>query len=234
MSRALVISGGSKGIGLATSQLFLEQGYRVVSLSRSAHPFSEVKAISADLSDLNWLEHCAGDLLDCLDGVDVITLVHNAAILEKDTADNLDGASLQRVLQVNVVAAAQLNRLLIPRMQAGSSILYVGSTLSEKAVANSCSYVASKHAQLGLMRATCQDLGGRGIHTACICPGFTDTEMLRAHLGHDREILQSIVAQCSFRRLVEPGEIAATLLFCAGNPVINGALLHASLGQIEH
>jgi 3-oxoacyl-[acyl-carrier protein] reductase len=68
-------------------------------------------------------------------------------------------------------------------MGPGSSVLYVGSTLSEKAVPGSFSYVVSKHAQLGMMRATCQDLMGTGIHTAMVCPGFTDTEMLRNHLG---------------------------------------------------
>ena len=44
---------------------------------------------------------------------------------------------------------------------------------------HSFSYVVSKHALVGMMRATCQDLAGREIHTACICPGFTDTEMFR-------------------------------------------------------
>ena len=69
------------------------------------------------------------------------------------------------------------------------SIIYIGSTLSEKGVANSCSYVTSKHAVVGLMRSTTQDLVGKGIHTACICPGFTDTEMLKNHVGGSKEIL---------------------------------------------
>ncbi len=119
-------------------------------------------------------------------------------------------------------------------MGSGSAIVYVGSTLGEKAVAGSCAYVVSKHALLGLMRATCQDLAGRGIHTACVCPGFTDTEMLRAHVGQDPGILASLARGMTFGRLIEPGEVARTILFCAENPVINGAVIHANLGQVEH
>ena len=135
---------------------------------------------------------------------------------------------------MNVVAPAQLNQIVLPLMQAGSSIIYLGSTLSEKGVANTCSYVTSKHALLGLMRASCQDLVGSGIHTACVCPGFTATEMLENHVGGSTEILESIASGVAFNRLIEPIEIARTIAFAANNPVLNGAVVHANLGQIEH
>ena len=113
-------------------------------------------------------------------------------------------------------------------------MLYVGSTLSEKAVKGSFSYIVSKHAQLGMMRATCQDLMGRGIHTAMICPGFTDTSMLRAHIGHDCEVLSNLAKMNSFGRLVTPKEIADLIFWAHENPVINGSVMHANLGQLEH
>ena len=86
---------------------------------------------------------------------------------------------------------------------------------------------------MGMMRATCQDLVGSGIHTACVCPGFTDTEMLRAHVGDDPAVLQSIASGNGFCRLVTPQEMASLLRYAAENPVINGAVLHGNLGQIE-
>jgi NAD(P)-dependent dehydrogenase (short-subunit alcohol dehydrogenase family) len=116
-------------------------------------------------------------------------------------------------------------------MAPGSSILYVGSTLGEKAVPNSFSYVTSKHASIGMMRSTCQDLAGTGIHTACINPGFTDTEMLREHVPAD--VMPQIAAMSAFERLIQPEEIAQTLLFAAQSPVINGATINANLGQVE-
>ena len=119
-------------------------------------------------------------------------------------------------------------------MKSGSSILYVSSTLGEKGVANTCSYVSSKHAQIGLMKASCQDLFGSGIHTAAICPGFTDTEMLRDHVGNDAEVLDYFAGLSAFNRLLAPEEIANTLWFCANTPAINGSVIHANLGQLEN
>jgi NAD(P)-dependent dehydrogenase (short-subunit alcohol dehydrogenase family) len=82
-----------------------------------------------------------------------------------------------------------------------------------------------------MMRATCQDLAGRQIHTACICPGFTDTEMLRTHVPADA--MDAISGMSAFERLVRPEEIADTLFWAARSPVINGAVIHANLGQVE-
>ena len=66
-----------------------------------------------------------------------------------------------------------------------------------------------------------------------VCPGFTDTEMLRNHLGNNEALLTEIGSMNSFGRLIEPEEIASLLLWSHRNPVINGAVLHANLGQRE-
>jgi NAD(P)-dependent dehydrogenase (short-subunit alcohol dehydrogenase family) len=58
--------------------------------------------------------------------------------------------------------------------------------------------------------------------------------MLRSHCNHDQKILDSMAALSSYNRLVKPEEIAYTLFFCAQNPAINGATIHANLGQREN
>lgn len=233
MNKLLIISGGSQGIGRATVERFIAEGYRVVNLSRRSIDLEGVLQISADMSRINWLEGCQAALLAAAEGADEIALIHNAARQEGDTVASLEGVNFAAVLQVNLIAPQQLNRLLIPLMKPGSSILYVGSTLAEKAVAGCASYVASKHGLVGLMRATVQDLVGSGIHSACICPGFTDTAMLRGHIDNKPEIIAAITANVSAGRLIDPREIADTLYFCAVSPVISGAVIHANLGQIE-
>lgn len=232
-SKTLVITGASKGIGYATAMLFQTHGYRVVNISRSAIKLSGAVQINADLSSIDWLDTAATPLLEAVADSQEIVLIHCAANHQHDTIAAVDAHSLQQVMQANVLAPVQLSQCLLPHMGAGSAILYLGSTLSEKAVANACSYVTSKHAVIGLMRSTCQDLIGSNIHTACVCPGFTDTEMLRVHVGDSQEIMQDIASRVSFNRLIKPEEIAATLYFCATNPAINGAVIHANLGQIE-
>lgn len=151
-----------------------------------------------------------------------------------DSVVDLQASIFRNTLELNIVAPVKLNQLVLKKMLPGSSIIYIGSTLSEKAVKNAASYVITKHALVGLMRSTCQDLADTGIHTACICPGFTDTEMLREHLSHNPELLKLISNRVGAKRLIKPSEIAELILFCANHEVINGSILHAHLGQIEN
>lgn len=229
--KLLVLTGGSGGIGASAATAFLSAGYAVVNLSRRPCPVAGVAHIPCDLAHGDFLAGVAGELTPRLAAAQEIALLHNAGRLVADAAGDAAAATLREMLEVNVVAAAALNRHVIPHMGPGSCILYVGSTLSDKAVPGAFSYVTAKHAVAGMMRATCQDLAGTGIHTASICPGFTNTPMLRDRVG--AEGLADAAALSAFERLIEPREIAATLLFAAQNPVINGALLHANLGQIE-
>lgn len=229
--KLLVITGASAGIGAATAAAFLNAGYTVVNLSRRPCPVSGAVHIACDLSNPDFLDVVSGQVGPMLREADQTALVHNASRLSSDTAMTTPSAALREIIELNVVAANTLNQYVIPTMGAGSSVLLVGSTLSEKAVPGSYSYVVSKHAVIGMMRALCQDLAGTGVHTACICPGFTDTEMLRAHVP--AEAMTTVAGISAFDRLIEPAEIAETLLFAASNPVVNGAVIHANLGQRE-
>jgi NAD(P)-dependent dehydrogenase (short-subunit alcohol dehydrogenase family) len=229
--KALVITGASAGIGLATARRFADDGYSVINLSRRRCPLPVAAHINCDLATPGFVDNISAQLSALLTDAESIVLIHNASRLENDSAIETPSNRLREVFEVNLIAPNTLNYFTIPFMRAGSSILYVGSTLAEKAVPGSFSYVVSKHAMVGMMRATCQDLAGREVHTACICPGFTDTEMLRAHVP--AEAMDSVRAMSAFGRLITPGEIAATLHWAAHNPVINGAVLHANLGQVE-
>ena len=229
--KTLLITGASAGIGLATARRFAAAGYAVTNISRRPCPLPSVNHLPGDLSDAGFLDALGERLSEALAGADAVALIHNASRLLNDSAADTPSDQLRAVMEVNLAAPNSLNRFVIPRMPSGSSILYVGSTLAEKAVPNSFSYVVTKHALVGMMRATCQDLAGRGIHTACICPGFTDTEMLRAHVPE--EAMDAVRGLSAYGRLIEPSEIADTLHWAAENPVINGAVLHANLGQVE-
>ena len=209
-----------------------EKSYRVINISRSDAAHASIENHNIDLAAPDVANKFAL-LVEELQIDGHITLIHNAAELKSDSAANTATADFRHTLELNVVAPHILNQILIPKMTQGSGIIYVGSTLSEKAVANTYSYVVSKHALIGMMRSTCQDLANTGIHTACVCPGFTDTEMLRAHVGEDAEIIESLSTLSTFGRLVTPEEIANTIVFAAENPVINGAVIHANLGQVE-
>lgn len=236
MQPIAILTGASSGIGAAAAEQFVEAGYTVINLSRRDCPVSGVKTLTTDLSDAQSLANSCDTLRDILSEQEApsVCLVHNASLMLKDRCDTTDDAAMLQALSVNVLGINTLNRALLPLMPPTSSVLYVGSTLSEKAVAGAYSYIVSKHAQLGMMRATCQDLMGRGVHTALVCPGFTDTSMLRQHVGNDAEVLSSLGDMNSYGRLVAPQEIADLIFWAHHHPVINGSVMHANLGQVEH
>lgn len=230
MNQFAIITGASKGIGKSCAELFKQQGWQIINISRHSTTLSGVINFEIDLSVRGW-EQSHSELLTRAAGkADKICLIHNAAENHKDNIADLSELDFRRVLEINVMAPHLLNRLFLPLMKPGSSIIYIGSTLSEKAVSNAYSYITTKHALAGMMKATCQDLAGTNIHTACVCPGFTNTEMLRSHLtAKDIEIIRNKI--CA-KRFIEPEEMAQLILFCADNPIINGAVLHGNLGQI--
>ena len=231
MTNVLLITGASAGIGLSTASRFLSDGYTVLNLSRRPCPLAGVQHLRCDLAEPNFLEGIRSALESLLSQADRVSVIHNASRLANDTATDTPSDELRDVLEINIVAPNTLNRFAIPYMKQGSSVLFVGSTLSEKAVSGSYTYITSKHGMIGMMRAACQDLTGTGIHTACICPGFTDTEMLREHVPADA--IEAVSGMSTFGRLIDPTEIAETLFWAASNPVINGSVVHANLGQVE-
>lgn len=226
----LVISGASKGIGLAIAKRFDEAGYSIINLSRSHCEIEAAQQINADFTQPGWVDAARPRLTDLLANSGRVCLVHNSALQVPGTISDIDGESLRTSLEVNIIAPAMLNQLVLDHMPRGSSILYLGSTLSWRATRGMAAYVASKHALAGLMRSTAQDLAGMGIHTACICPGFTNTEMLGRYGGEMLSHLASLMTQ---NRLIEPREIANTVFHASESPCLNGSMIHADLGFIE-
>lgn len=236
MNGIAVITGASSGIGREAARCFVAAGWAVLGLSRRPCDIDGVISLPVDLEDTSFEAGVSAPLNEALEQLDTarsarLCMIHNAARFHADSSLSLDAASLRAMLQVNVVAPAVLNGLIAPRLTPGSSILYVGSTLSEKGVPGVASYVTSKHAVAGLMRSTCQDLVGQQVHTACICPGFVDTPMLRR--GRDDAALAPMAAMTTYNRVVQPGEIAELLLTAATTPALNGSMIHAHYGQIE-
>jgi len=232
--KMLVITGASKGIGLSTADVFRDHDYHVVNISRHRGGFEQGTWIEADLSEPDWLERIDLRLIGEVQHAGEIVIVHNAAALVQDSIERSNDGDLQRVLQTNVLAPIQLNRLLLPYMDEGSAIVYIGSALSETAVPKRLSYVVSKHAQIGLMRATAMEIAERGLHTVCVCPGVTDTEMARQHFGvNDRgsSIEQFVLRNVLLKRALRPEEIAQLIYFCAITQSVNGSIIRANLGR---
>jgi 3-oxoacyl-[acyl-carrier protein] reductase len=236
--RMAVVSGASSGIGREVARLLSISGWEVHNVSRRACSVPGVKNHVFDLSVPQQAQAAAQSLLAEVATSSApkrtMTVVHNASTHFEDSVMASDPAHMAEALNVSVVAPSILNGALARHMGTGSSIIFVGSTLSEKAVAGRLSYVTAKHATVGLMRSSTQDLFGSGIHTACVCPGFTDTPMLQKAMSKAPEEAAAFVSNfVSIGRLLTAEEIAQVILFAIGNPGVNGSVIHANGGQRE-
>ena len=235
----LIVTGGGSGIGAAVARQAAREGWAVLNLSRSGmreapttEELGRIESVQVDLVR-DWRENALALTQTALKRhtriARRITLVHNAAFSFNDTAQAPRIAEMSALLELSTLIPARLNERLIPRMQRGSSIIYVGSTLSHKGVAGSLSYVTAKHAMLGLARATAKDLYGTGIHSLSICPGPTETPMLRSLYGKKRfGMFEPLMSE---GRLATPEEIARVVLFAAASPQMHGALIDAAFGE---
>ena len=143
-----IITGASVGIGRASAARFLDRGFTVYNLSRRSCPLDGVHNLACDLSDPASIAGALDTLVPAVAETDGVALVHNASQMRKDSALDCPDADLRAVLETNVLAVNALNQGLLPALPAGSSVIYVGSTLSEKAVAGAYSYVVSKHLKI--------------------------------------------------------------------------------------
>jgi|LauGreDrversion4_2_1035121.scaffolds.fasta_scaffold38481_2 NAD(P)-dependent dehydrogenase (short-subunit alcohol dehydrogenase family) len=225
-----IITGASRGIGQQTAELFLEHGWQVIGLSRTAPPYPAILHIPVDLNHFD-IQQFEPVWIEQLKKATQICFIHCAGIITPDSIERFDTNVFQHMFQVNVLSAIKLSQFLIPFMPKRSSIILVGSTLSYIGVPESCSYIISKHALLGLMHSLTYDLAHREIHTCCVCPGFVETEMIQELAVKRQCDMNDFKSIQLFNRFIQPEEIANLIYFCAENPVINGGMIQANQGQ---
>ncbi|MCY1058949.1 SDR family oxidoreductase [Nannocystis sp. SCPEA4] len=236
MSKAadtIVLTGGSSGIGAAIAARSRADGQRVINLSRRPCLADGVVNLAVDLADAVAVAGAIVRVRELIGARSRVHLIHNAAFQIVDAVTNFDARACEQAMRINVVTPAELTAGLLPTMAPGSSVIFIGSTLSEKGVPGRLSYCASKHALVGLLRATVQDLFGTGIHAVCVCPGFVDTPLLDPLRARGLEVMQQLLDMVSYGRLLTPEEVADIVAFTLERPALNGAIIHANLGQRE-
>jgi short-subunit dehydrogenase len=164
MPGILIITGASKGIGYATAKLFIYHGWRVINISRHNCELAGVENFNIDLGEPGWFTMYGQKLAQVISKANKIALVHNAASYTQDSMITIEAEILRQVLEVSVVAATQLNKIFMPQMTAGSSVIYIGSTLSEKAVAG----VASNKESVAAILPT-STISSKSKITFCLC-----------------------------------------------------------------
>ncbi len=229
--KVAIITGGASGIGRATALLFAQQGAAVVIADRNSEA-GEVVAneILAGGGNAIFESVDVTRSADCRRVVDraeqefggIHVLFNNAGVIRRATILDLPEADWDLVMAVNVKSIFLMSREVVPLMAraGGGSIINMGSGWGLAGGAKAAVYCASKGAVVLLTKAMAIDHGPQGIRVNCLCPGDTDTGMLRneaQQLGEATERFLAASAHRPLGRVGKPEEIAQAALYLASD-----------------
>ncbi|KON82269.2 SDR family oxidoreductase [Azoarcus sp. PA01] len=247
-----VVTGGGRGIGAAIAQRLAEQGACVTLMGRRREPLAERAEALRALTDM----HC--EAVDVADPASVTAafdaaarrfgpvsiLVNNAGQASSAPFVKTDLALWQQMLDVNLTGSYLGTKAVLSGMLAAGwgRIVNVASTAGQKGYPYVSAYCAAKHGVIGMTRALALELAQKNITVNAICPGYTDTDIvreaitnIRAKTGRSEAEAQGELAKHNPQgRLVRPDEVAnAVLWLCLpGAEAITGQAISVSGGEV--
>jgi 3-oxoacyl-[acyl-carrier protein] reductase len=219
--RNILVTGASRGLGLTISRSLLDDGYRVIALSRQMSPdLDELNKANSDSIhyvsfDLDEPEKLTAEWIQqevCLEQP-LHGLVSNAAVAYDDLVTNLQLAPLEQLLRVNVTSPMLLTKLAIRQMllhQISGSIVHVSSISAHTGYKGLAMYAATKGAMEAFSRNTAREWGARKIRSNCVVPGFMETEM---SAGLDQEQKDRIYNRTALKEATSLESVAETVKF---------------------
>ena len=236
----IILTGGSRGIGHATSKKFWEEGWRVITCSRSEVapqcPWEKNKTdhFQIDLEDLDDLRKKVKDLQALLKGKPVKALINNAAISpknEKNNRLNFDETDVnlwQKVFNVNFFSPIILSKSLIPNLQLANGVIINITSIVIDMVHEFAgpAYATSKAALKSLTREMASDLSQYNIRVNAIAPGEIETSMITKNSQH-------LIKQIPMGRFGKPEEVASVIFsMCSESfSYVNGTEIQINGGQ---
>ena len=226
--KRVLISGGSRGIGAAAVEKFVNDGHDVVFLYKANDSAALAlcerlgcRAIKTDVSDGESVKHAVNEAVEMLGGIDV--LVANAGVSSVMQICDTDDLEWRRVVDTNLSSAFYLAReasAVMVRNQYGR-IITVGSVWGKCGASCEAAYSASKAGIRGLTMALAKELGPSKITVNCVEPGIIDTDMNKCF---DEETISSLKEEIPAGRLGQPSEVAELISFLASDcaSYING------------
>lgn len=224
MSRSVLVTGGNRGIGLATARVLAEAGHRVAVTHRGSGAPEGLLGMRCDVTDLASVDAAFAEVEAAQGPVEV--LVSNAGITDDQLLLRMSEESFARVLDANLTGAFRVAKRASRSMLRArwGRLIFVSSVVGLSGAAGQANYAASKAGLVGFSRSLARELGSRGITSNVVSPGFVDTDMT-AELSEARraEILKTI----PLGRTATAQEIAGVVAFLAGDAssYVTGAVL---------
>ena len=248
--KRVLVTGASRGIGLGVARGFARAGAALSIIATNQRVHEAARALGeetgqavaghvCDITDRAAVARVVGDL----GRLDV--LVNNAGY-ERATPIDEPGdaveATFRRLIDVNVLGTYYVTREAVANMAPGARIVITASVWGKTGAGGFTAYCASKHANIGFMRALADELGPRGIAVNAVCPGWVKTDAAMRSLGvmavkagrGEDECLADILSAQAFGGLMIPDDLASTYLFLASEHAANitGQTLHVDRGEL--
>jgi NAD(P)-dependent dehydrogenase (short-subunit alcohol dehydrogenase family) len=238
--RACLVTGSTRGIGLETARLLIEEGARVVTCGRTGAPgIGEAAHVAADLGLPGEPERVVAEAVSALKGLDV--LVNNVGIARIARFEDVPDDEWDAYWELNVMSYVRTIRAALPALrEARGAIVNVSSTAGKRPSTGMPHYSVMKAAVLSLSRLVADLYAGDGIRCNAVTPGPTATDAwvgeggLAEQQGDRNEVLAKVGAGRPLGRLAEPEEVAAVIVFLCSDRAsyVTGAAWSADGGTV--
>lgn len=236
-NKIAIVTGGSRGIGLAVVETFLQEGATVVLCAsreetaskavagiKEKDPDAKVEGIWPDLSDFASVKAAFDGVAEKYGRIDV--LVNNAGISENTPFAGYTEEIFARVMDLNVKGVYNCSKAVADRMVAQGSgvILNVSSMVAKYGQPAGIAYPTSKFAVNGFTLSLARELAPKGVRVNAVAPGITETDMVKAL---PEQVIQPMIQSIPLRRIGKPEDIANALVFLASDKAgyITGVVL---------
>lgn len=212
MNRTVLITGASRGIGKAISDLLLKEKYKIICPTREELDLSDDKSIDAYIKKNKNLK------------IDI--LINNAGINFPQWIEEMDDKNIKDTIQINLIAPIKLSRAFVHTMKENNwgRIINMSSAFGIVARGKQVLYSSAKHGINGMTKALALELAQYNILVNSICPGFTNTDLVNRN---PIEKIHAIEEDIPLKRLADPKEIANLVSFLISdkNTYMTGALV---------
>ena len=233
--RVWLVTGASRGIGLAIAQRILTAGERVALLARgedvhklAAELGSDCFACQADVSNATAVAEAIKSIISHWGQLDVV--VNNAGAHRGGKLAKLDLDDWQTVLDTNLTGALNVCKLASEHLGEGGAIVNIGAVVGFRGFPGDAAYASSKAGIAGLTRALAIEFASRGITVNLVIPGLVLTEMTS---GLSEKALDAMRAKIPMGRYGEPDEIAEVVEWVARSRYMTGAFVPADGGLMS-